>query len=133
MPKIKNLEIVSFNEKEPPALARAFAALLKERISIDTGLKLRSIMRATNQRAQDVAAERKRLIDLYVVRGEDGEPVVTDGEVGLLPAFSEELTELLNAELEIPEFFTPGELPKEAVGEVYVSLGALLLEEGLKP
>lgn len=144
MPKLQNAEFVNFDPTVTPPLRRAIGILLGSTIPAYTGLKVRRIVRELDKLAEDVAAERKRLLDIHAEKGDDGEFRVLDGRYVLRdePEFNRQFEELIRAEVEIKEALTPRDLIRKErdtagkvyevddyPGELYLLLGNLLTED----
>lgn len=109
----------------------AINELLTKPVNVRTAMRIRSIARVLGEQAADVEAERKRLIETHMLRGEDGEPIYLDEErtqVKVTPAFSVDYADLMDltfacgtllaSELEKLESVTAGLLMR--LGDVLV-------------
>lgn len=147
MPTLKNEEIASFNPEQPAPVVAALRAILEERISTDTALKIRRINRAIRDQLSDVAAEFERIREQHAARDEEtGELKKADDGKGIVLAdpegFNAAVNALLDATFEVAEFLTPRDLVRRVrdetgkvyevddyPGEVIVQLGELLQDE----
>lgn len=126
------------NGELPVALA-ALRTLSEKKMPVKTGLKIRTMLRSLSHLAEDVEAERKKLIDALSVKGEDGQPVVVQLDNGLgrydfgnnLGEFERCYNELMNLDASgRPSPLTVAELGEiEIEATVLIGLGDLLEDE----
>lgn len=137
--KIKNIHIRPISTTDGQTMLGPLLAglneIIRKPVSPKTGLKIRRIVRVVNQQAEDVDAERVRLLEKYAKKGDDGKPLHRDEaneQIDLADeaGFLQEFQELLNLDFEV-EALTAGEL--EQIGNVstltLMNLGDLIVDE----
>jgi hypothetical protein len=144
MPKLKAAEFVSFNPEEPAPVWDALRKLLKERITTDTGLLIRRIVRKMSEEGKHIDSERLRLLEQYAEKEEDGTLKTHEGAYVLADeaGFKAEYRTLMETEFDFPEGLTKASLVRkerdkdgkvfetdELPGEVIIGLGDLLQDD----
>jgi hypothetical protein len=122
-------------------LLDGLSALLKIcelKLPLKTGLKIRSMARSLNHLAQDIEAERQKLIEEFALKDDGGKPVIVDVGNGVgryefadLAGYSQAYNELMS----LPAEGQPAPLKEQELGNleiepsVLVLLGDLLVED----
>lgn len=136
--KLLNIQLRPFTnqatgETLPAPLMDALAELLRRPVPPRTGLKIRNIVRAINQQATDVEAERVRLLEQHAKRDETGEIVYQDEAKTVFSVngnFASEFNELMGLEFEV-EALVASELDNigQVTGQTLLNLDNLLVDD----
>lgn len=125
--------------------AAALRRIVAERLPIYAALEARSLMREIGAMAEDIEAERMKIIDRHAVRDENGQPVLGEPtpngfktiRIANPADFQLEETELLDTEQDVKHTLSAAHLCKPLsadgtqaaiVGELLMALGELLVE-----
>lgn len=118
---------------------KALGNLIVDRVPVGSAMKMREMVRLLSAKAEDIEAERMKLLNEHgeqkdgkLKTGKTGEVIFKDKAAQ--EAFAAGFTDLMNAEFECPAVLTVADLGSVQVStETVIMLGKLLDEDTSKP
>lgn len=106
MATLRNSDIYSDDPRFPAPVITALQEIGRQRLNRDAGKLYRRIVNAVDAQIADVAAEKKRLLQVYARRDENDEPVTiqSDADITDKEALNADYAALLNDTFECEGF-----------------------------
>ena len=106
MVTLRNSDIYSDDPRFPAPVITALQDIGRQRLNRDTGKLYRRIVNAVDAQIADVAAEKKRLLEVHARRDENDEPVTiqSDADIADKDALNADYVALLNDTFECEGF-----------------------------
>jgi hypothetical protein len=103
---LRNSDIYSDDPRFPAPVITALQDIGRQRLNRDTGKLYRRIVNAVDAQIADVAAEKKRLLEVHARRDENDEPVTiqSDADITDKDALTDDYAALLNDTFECEGF-----------------------------